>query len=406
VSTDGPSPEDPGYQARLNAMLAAAKEKADTLAAAAENKYSSMVEQGQKLAEQAQAKFNGTMQDVQQGMGELQNKFKEGLQDLQQKAIDAKGTLDREVQNSLEFIKGAKADLQQGLASAAQQGQELAAKAADAAKQGVEATQDYLKSMVAPAVKEGAKQAALFGIEQGVGAATKDPEAGKAARDFAEKGYEWAKAGGVELVKGQMILMQGQAEELKAKAGELLGGNKDAAGNKDAGSSSPPEKVPEKIKEADQPAADAEKLKSAGSAGDGAGIDKSKFAGPQSNGAEQSKPAAPEPGIDQSKFAQKGPEHSAFLSPQLAEKYRQRQADLSQTSDSAQGPAKPSQSPEQPKAPAAAPLEVPAPTPTPVAPPAPTQVPAAAPTTPAPPAPPSAPAPPPPPTVPPPAMKM
>ncbi len=405
MSADGP--EDPNYQARLNALLAAAKQQADSMASAAENKFSSMVEQGQKLAEQAQAKFNGAMQNVQQGMGELQNTVKEGLQDLQQQALEAKGTFDREVRESAEFIKNAKTELQQGLASAAQQGQELAAKAADAAKQGVEATQEYLKSMVAPAVKEGAKQAVLFGIEQGVGAAT-NPEAGKAARDFAEKGYEWGKAGGVELVKGQMILMQGQAEELKAKAGELLGGNKDAAGNKDAGSASPTEKIPEKekLKESEQPASDAEKLKSAGSQGDGVGIDKSKFAGPQSNGADQSKPAAPEPGIDQSKFAQKGPEHSAFLSPQLAEKYRQRQADLAQTNDSAQGPAKPSQSPEQPKAPAAAPLEVPAPTPTQVAAPAPPEVPAVTPTTPAPPTPPSAPAPPPPPTVPPPSMKM
>ncbi|HXN10388.1 MAG TPA: hypothetical protein VN859_04040 [Steroidobacteraceae bacterium] len=405
MSGNGQSPEDPNYQARLSAMLAAAKEKADTLAAAAENKYSSMVEQGQKLADQAQAKFNGAMQDVQQGMGELQNKVKEGLQDLQQKAIDAKGTFDREVQNSLEFIQGAKAEMQQGLASAAQQGQELAAKAADAAKQGVEATQEYLKSMAAPAVKESVKQAALYGIEHGVGAAT-DGETGKAARDFAEKGYEWAKAGGVELVKGQMIIMQGQAEELKAKAGELLGGNKDAA------TSSPPEK----FKESGQPSSDVEKLKSAGSQGEGAdapkpnapdpGIDKSKFAGLQSNGADQSTPAAPEPGIDQSKFAKKGPEHSAFMSPELVEKYRQRQADLKQSSDGSQSPAQPAQSPEQPKAPAAAPVEVPAPTPTQVTAPSPAQVPAAAPTTPSTPVPPSAPAPPAAPTVPPPSMKM
>src|ERR1700690_1954467 len=100
-------------------MLAAAKEKADTLAAAAENKYSSMVEQGQKLADQTRAKFNGRMQDAQQVMGELQNKVKEGLQDLQQKAIDAKANFDREVHNSLEFIQAAKAEIQQGLASGA-----------------------------------------------------------------------------------------------------------------------------------------------------------------------------------------------------------------------------------------------------------------------------------------------
>lgn len=407
------------------------KEQADTLAGAAENKYNSMVEQGQKLAEQAKSTFDGTMQNLQQGMGELQNTVKEGLQELQQKALDKKGAFDRGMQQANDAIQAARAELQQGLAAAAQQGQELAAKAVDAAKQGAEAVKQEIKEMAPEVSKEAMKQAGYLAVKHGVMAATGDGDTAEMAKTTAEKTVEWAEAGGAEMAKAKLNEVKSDIKDATTVSSpEKIN---EAAQQHDRVSRESPEnkawqdadlnkRVPSDVGEANRGAPEGPgKATSAPAAPEnakataenenkvwqdpnlnqrtGTDIERSKFAGSQSNGTEPSKAATPEPGIDQSKFAKKGPEHSAFLSPELAEKYRQRQADLNQSSDSAQSPA-------PPKSPAAAPLEVPAPTPTQVAPPAPTQAPTAAPSMPSTPAPPSAPAPTPPPTVPPPSMKM
>jgi hypothetical protein len=115
----------------LSALMAAAKQKADSLSAAAQTKYDEARADAANMVNAAKESFNQGMQKADQLADAAKAKFNEGVEAAQQLANDTKAKFEAGVKQAGDLAAEAKVKLESGLADAKQQGAEMMAAAKD-----------------------------------------------------------------------------------------------------------------------------------------------------------------------------------------------------------------------------------------------------------------------------------
>lgn len=278
----------------LSALMAAARQKVDSMSAAAQTKYNEASAEAANMVNAAKESFNQGMQKADQLTDATKAKFNEGMEAAQQLANDTKAKFEAVVKAAQEMGADAKVKLEKGLADAKQQGAALMESAKEHIKNPGESDKAAMVETGKKAVEAGAQ--ALGDGSHMLAGAPGSQEVAKAWQSFQD-------GGGMPVAK--ML-----AEQKLENAGIR---STDATINKMAESSKflPDNDFNRMNKAVEQDA----KL---------------------GKGPEESKPPEPAKNVDDSKFANpKGNQDSKFLSDDLKAKYLSRAQDMGQDTQQA-----------------------------------------------------------------------
>lgn len=264
----------------LSALMAAAKQKVDSMSAAAQTKYNEVSAEAANMVNAAKEKFNQGMQKADQLTDAAKAKFNEGLEAAQQLANDTKAKFESGVKSAQDMAADAKVTLEKGLADAKQQGVAMMESAKDRIKNPGESDKAAMVETGKKVVEAGAQ--ALGDGSHMLAGAPGSQEVAKAWQNFQD-------GGGMPVAK--ML-----AEQKLQDAGIR---STDATINKMA---EPSKFLPDN---------DFNRLNKAVEQG--------------------AKPSEPAKTVDDSKFANpKGPQDSKFMSDDLKAKYLARAQDMGQ----------------------------------------------------------------------------
>jgi hypothetical protein len=282
-------PDEKNEAETLNTLMAAAKQKVDTMSAAAQSKYNEASAQAANMVSAAKESFNQGMQKADQLADAAKAQFSEGMAAAQQLAADTKAKFEAGVTSARQLAADAQIKLETGLADAKQKGADMMAAAKEHVRNPGESDKTAMIEAGKKAVEAGAQ--ALGDGAHALGGAPGSQDIAKAWQNFQD-------SGGMPVAK--ML-----AEQKLQDAGIR---STDATINKMAEPSKfmPDNEFNRMNKAVEQDA----KL---------------------GKGPEDAKPEAKPPGIEDSKFKNpSGPEDSKFLSASLKEKYLARAQDMGQ----------------------------------------------------------------------------
>ena len=179
-------PDEKNEADTLNALMAAAKQKVDTMSAAAQAKYNEASAEAAHMVNAAKESFNQGMQKADQLADAAKARFNEGMEAAQQLANDTKAKFEAGVKTAHDMAADAKGKLEQGLADAKQQGAGMM----EAAKERLRNPGEADKTVMVEAGKQ-AIEAGAQALGQGsslLGGSAGSPDIAQAWQQFQDAG--------------------------------------------------------------------------------------------------------------------------------------------------------------------------------------------------------------------------